>query len=92
MSGLMEIMIAYAAIIGPALTSIFGTAFLFRKGISHVKGAADDISQHDDIKKLAASNEELRRDLRETNKTIRLLTDKIAKIEGYSDNKLGKED
>ena len=85
MTLIIEAIVAYAAIIGPAITAIFGLVFLFTKGISRVKGAAAEISSHEDIKRLVAENHALRAELRKTNQSVRLLTDKIARIEGYTD-------
>lgn len=93
MTLIIETIVAYAAIIGPAITAIFGLVFLFAKGISRVKGAAAEISSHDEIKQLVTENRALRAELHKTNKSVRLLTDKIARIEGYSDAVLNdKED
>lgn len=85
MTLIIEAIVAYAAIVGPAITAIFGLVFLFTKGISRVKGAAAEISSHEDIKRLVAENHALRAELRKTNQSVRLLTDKIARIEGYTD-------
>lgn len=92
MTLIIEAIVAYAAIVGPALTAIFGLVFLFTKGISRVKGAAAEISARDDIKQLVAENHALRAELRKTNKSVRLLTDKIARIEGYTDAILKDDD
>lgn len=93
MTLIIETIVAYAAIVGPALTAIFGLVLLFTKGISRVKGAAAEISSHEEIKQLVAENRALRAELHKTNKSVRLLTDKIARIEGYSDAVLNdKED
>ena len=92
MTLIIEAIVAYAAIVGPALTAIFGLVFLFAKGIARVKGAAAEISSHEDIKQLVAENRSLRAELHKTNQSVRLLTDKIARIEGYSDAVLGDKE
>lgn len=90
---MLETITIYAATIAPAITAFLGMILLFCKGISKVKGAAADITRRDEIVKLTEQNAELQRELARTNKTIRLLTDKIVKIQGYADFTLNdKED
>lgn len=82
---MLETITIYAASIAPAITAFLGMVFLFIKGISKIKRAAADITRRDDIVKLAEENAELRRELCRTNKSLRLLIDKIVKIQGYTD-------
>ena len=92
MTELIAIITTYSAIIGPALTSIIGAIILFLKGVKSMKKAADDISSHKEIQDLVNENKILQRELNETNRSVKLLTDKIAKIEGYSDTVLHNKD
>ena len=82
----------YGVFLLPFLTSFFGSMFLYKKGISKVKDAADTITGRDDITRLVGENQALREEIRQANRAIRLLTDKITRIEGYADYILNEEE
>lgn len=85
--------IIYAIGLSPAVAAVLGCIFLFAKGVATLKRAAADISKRDDIVELVKENKILRQDLAKTTRSLRLLTDKIVKIQGYSDELLNdKED
>lgn len=85
---MIEMITMYAAMWAPALVAVFGTIFGVLKGVLTLKNALGDVRNTSEFKELAsqlkAANEENAR----LNRSVRLLTDKIAHIEGYSDTKL----
>lgn len=85
---ILEVLIANIAIWVPSLVavlSVIGTVV----GVC-AKGAAavQQIKESTEFAQLKASNAELTKAVQEQNRNIALLTDKIAKIEGYSDAKI----
>lgn len=84
MNDFLTLLATYGTFLLPFLVSFLGSIVIHRKGICSIREAVKDITNHEDIKKLAEENRQLREDVRQANRAVRLLTDKIVKIQGYS--------
>lgn len=90
MTAIVELIVAYSAIVGPAITAIFGVIFLIARGVYALKKSAKEISDTTIIKEVSTKLDRLSRENHELTKANRLLADKITRIEGYSDATLGE--
>lgn len=84
MNDFLTLLATYGTFLLPFFVSFFGSIIIHRKGIGSIREAVKDITNHEDIKKLAEENRQLREEVRQANRSVRLLTDKIVKIQGYS--------
>lgn len=82
------IILEYLALYAPALVSVLGVVALLIGGLAKVKTAIENLCADEVLSQLSV----LIKQNAELTRANKLLTDHLAKIEGYSDTLLGKED
>lgn len=88
MAEILEVLIANVAIWVPSLVSVLSVIGAVVGVCAKGAAAVQQIKNSTQFAQLKASNIKLTKAVEDQNKSIALLTDKLAKIEGYSDAKI----
>ena len=83
MEVIVNYIIEYAAIWGPALTAIIGSVAIFIKAFAKIKDAVKEVKDEESIRDLKKEVEISNMLNRQTRDELRVLTEELARIKDY---------
>lgn len=81
---LIELLVQYASIWGPSVVAMAGIMISVVSSLAKVKTAVEEFKQDKTIDNLKSEMNDIKQELKETNRQNALLIDELAKVQGYS--------